>query len=298
MGRFPRMLFSAKMSKGIVLYSILPVRSAASEAAEMGTQLLFGETCEILSVEGRWANIRNDYDGQVGWVDAKMITMMEDSEYDAYTSLMDLSTAFVRMPMAFAVSQNNQTTIPLTAGTRLCNYKVEGQTGTFEVLGVKFAIDPTMVMLQPMPLNRDSVMLLTRFFLNTPYLWGGKNVLGMDCSGLSQIVFGMMGKKLLRNAREQATQGELIVGVENGRPSVAVSEEDMKKVAACDLAFFDHGDGKITHVGIMLGNGTIIHCSGRVKVEKITEKGIVSSENNALYKVGDITHTLHSIRRY
>lgn len=289
------------MQKAIVLYSVLPVRGAAAESAEMTTQLLFGETCDVVGIEGRWAAIRNDYDGQTGYVDAKMITLMSDSEFDSYQSLMDLSTAFVRMPMAFAVSQNNQTTIPLTAGTRLCNYKVDEKNPNiahFEVLGVPFTIDPMMVMARPMDLNRDSMMILTRFFLNVPYLWGGKTVLGMDCSGFCQLIYSMMGKQILRDASQQATQGELIIGAEKGEICVGLTSEDMKKTKGCDLAFFDHGDGKITHVGILIGNGTIIHCSGRVKVEKLTPEGIISSENNVLYKVGELTHRLHSVRRY
>lgn len=289
------------MQKGIVLYSVLPVRGAASETAEMTTQLLFGETCDVLSIDGRWARVRNDFDGQEGFVDAKMITLMSDSEFDSYQSLMDMSTAFVRMPMAFAVSQHNQTTIPLTAGTRLCNYKVDEKNPNiahFEVLGVPFTIDPMMVMAAPMALNRDSMMILTRFFLNVPYLWGGKTVLGMDCSGFTQLIYSMMGKQILRNASEQATQGQLIIGAEKGEINVGLTSEDLKKTQGCDLAFFDHGDGKITHVGILIGNGTIIHCSGRVKVEKFTADGIISSENNAVCKVGELTHQLHSVRRY
>lgn len=273
--------------KGIVLYSVLPMRTEPREGAEQMTQLLFGETCEIIRTEGRWTEVKNDFDGQKGWVDAKMLTAMTDDEYDTYASLLEVSAAFVRMPVAFAVSRNNQMTIPLTAGTRLCNYKISEDNphiGTFEVLGVMFSIDATMVMQKPMQLNRDSVMIISRFFLNTPYLWGGKNALGMDCSGFTQIVYSMMGVRLLRNASEQATQGTLV--------------ENFSDVKACDLAFFDHGDGKVTHVGILLGNGTIIHCSGRVKVEKITEEGIVSSENNALYKVGELTHQLCCIKRF
>ena len=289
------------MQKGIVLFSVLPVRAQAAESAEMTTQLLFGETCDIIGIEGRWAAVRNDFDGQAGYVDAKMITLMTDAEYDSYQSLMDMSTAFVRMPMAFAVSQNNQTTIPLTAGTRLCDYKVDAKNQNiahFEVLGVPFTIDPMMVLSKPMALNRDSMMILSRFFLNVPYLWGGKTVLGMDCSGFTQLIFSMMGKPLLRNASEQAAQGELIIGAQKGEINVGLTSEDMKLTRGCDLAFFDHGDGKITHVGILIGNNTIIHCSGRVKVEKITAEGILSSENNTLYQVGDITHQLHSVRRY
>ncbi len=144
------------MNKGIILHSIVPLRGEGSECAEQLTQLLFGETVEILEEAERWIRVRNDADGMEGWVDFKMLTKMSDQEYTDYRTALDKSTAFVRMPMAFALSKNNRQTIPLTAGTRLCNYKVEGTTASFEVLGVPFFIDPTMVLPAPMPLCEDS----------------------------------------------------------------------------------------------------------------------------------------------
>jgi len=92
-----------------------------------------------------------------------------------------------------------------------------------------------------------------------------------------------MGVQILRNASEQATQG--------------TSVETLRDAQPCDLVFFDK-KGRVTHVGILLTNDTVLHCSGRVKVEKIDEEGIVSSENNTLYRVGDHTHHLHSIKRF
>ncbi len=263
--------------KAIVLHSVVPVRSQPSEGAEQETQLLFGETCSITDEVPRWYKIVNDYDGQTGWVDFKMITKMSDEEYEQYTA-SDL-TAMVKMPMAYAVSEGNGQTFPLTAGTRLSNYK----EGRFEVLGSVFRIDPQMVAEKPLELTKDNFMQLIRYFLNIPYLWGGKNCMGLDCSGLSGIVLSLFGCKLLRNAREQVNQG---------------TEVGFLSEAQCgDLVFFDHQsrdpeDTRISHVGILLSPDTVIHCSGRVKVERIDSNGIINTET------GQYSHDLRAIRRY
>jgi cell wall-associated NlpC family hydrolase len=175
--------------------------------------------------------------------------------------------------MAYAMSENNGQTIPLTAGTRLTNYK----DGRFEVLGVGFRIDPSMVITAPLELNQENLLKAVRFFINVPYLWGGKNALGMDCSGFTQTVMSLFGKALLRNASEQVTQGKPI--------------KDLSKAKAGDLVFFDHEDGKISHVGIVIDPERVIHCSGRVKVEKLDSQGIFNAET------GEYSHHLTQIRR-
>ncbi|MBR1563831.1 MAG: C40 family peptidase [Paludibacteraceae bacterium] len=264
------------ISYAIVLHSIVPVRSTPSEAAEQETQLLFGETCVIQEEQDGWYYIRNDYDGQVGWVDCLMVTKMTEQEYREYTaSPLD---AIVKVPMAYAVSEGNGQTFPLNAGTHLSNYR----DGQFSVLGSKFRIDPQMVAQKPLELTKDNFMQTVRFFLNIPYLWGGKNCMGMDCSGFSSIIMSLFGKKILRNAREQATQGTEVGFLEESRCG--------------DLVFFGHitpeQQTKVTHVGILLSPDTVIHCSGRVKAERIDSNGIISSET------GRYTHDLLAIRRY
>ena len=260
--------------KAISLHSIVPVRAEAREGSEQNTQMLFAETCVILEEKPRWNRVKLDLDGQEGGVDAKMIAPMSEKEYEAHISSMK-SAALVAFPVAYAMSENNGQTIPLTAGTRLPKYK----DGSFELLGVKFRIDASMVRTTPAPLNLQTLLETTRFFLNTPYLWGGKNALGMDCSGFTQVIMSLFGKSLLRNASEQATQG--------------VAIPDLSHAQAGGLVFFDHKDGKISHVGIVLDSERVIHCSGRVKVEKIDETGIYSIEQGGTY-----THHLVSIRRY
>lgn len=259
--------------KGIVLHSVVPVRSEANEGSEQLTQLLFAETVDILEEKPRWIRIKNDADGQIGWVDFKMLTKLSDSECELVAKAD--KSARVMMPMAYAVSENNGQTIPLTAGTCLPNYK----DGRFEVLGVGFRIDPSMVADKSLEMTTEKIMEVVRFFLNVPYLWGGKNALGMDCSGFTQIIHSLFGHQLLRNASEQVTQG--------------IPVKSLKNAQTGDLAFFDHEDGKISHVGLILDSERIIHCSGRVKVEKLDEIGIFSIEQGGTY-----THHLVSIRRY
>ena len=285
--------------KGISLHSVVPVRTEARETAEMSTQILFAEQCEILAEQARWYQVRLCQDGQEGWVDKKMLTPLSAEEEQ---KLPAEATAMVLMPMAYAVSENNGQTIPLTAGTRLCNYK----DGRFELLGVGFRIDPSMVLTAPLPMDEPHLLQAVRFFLNIPYLWGGKNAMGMDCSGFTQVVLSLFGKHLLRNASQQATQGTEVNGLENAQ--------------AGDLAFFckpqtnhanNENNGKnvnnanngahapITHVGILIDKQRIIHCSGRVKVEKIDATGIFSIEQaDTQHPQGQYTHQLLSIRRY
>ncbi|MCI6323476.1 MAG: C40 family peptidase [Bacteroidales bacterium] len=276
--------------KGISLHSVVPVRTEARETAEMSTQILFAEQCEILAEQARWYQVRLCQDGQEGWVDKKMLTPLSAEEEQ---KLPAEATAMVLMPMAYAVSENNGQTIPLTAGTRLCNYN----DGRFELLGVGFRIDPSMVLTASLPLDEPHLLQAVRFFLNIPYLWGGKNAMGMDCSGFTQVVLSLFGKHLLRNASEQATQGTEVNGLEDAQ--------------AGDLAFFckpqtnhanhaNHANnGTITHVGILIDKQRIIHCSGRVKVEKIDATGIFSIEQaDAQHPQGQYTHQLLSIRRY
>lgn len=262
--------------KGISLHSVVPVRAEASEGSEQLTQMLFGETCTIIERKPRWIRVKLHVDGQEGWVDAKMITPMSSAEYKSYHTAYK-TAAMVAFPMTYAVSENNGQTIPLTAGTCLTNYS----DGRFEVLGVGFRIDPTMVITKNLDLNEQNLLQTVRFFLNVPYLWGGKNALGMDCSGFTQVIMSLFGKQILRNASEQATQGRKI--------------SDLKNAKAGDLAFFDHEDGKISHVGIVIDPQRVIHCSGRVKVEKLDRRA--SGGVYVLSAEGVHTHHLVSIRR-
>ena len=267
--------------------TVTPVRMEPSEGSEQLTQLLFGEVCQVLERLPRWTKIRSTVDGQTGWVDFKMVTSIGDEAKGNEAK----GIGVVAVPIAAATDMETGEELMLTLGTRLPNYA----HGTFEVLGKKYLINPACVSHLEDALQTighpagyrlegkgEEVCTIAQTLLNAPYLWGGKNAMGIDCSGFTQVVYSVFGVNLLRNAREQITQGT---------PVASLAEAQ-----AGDLAFFDHADRdpkatNISHVGLLLDKQTIIHCSGCVHVDYIDDMGIHLPD-------GELTHHLVQIKRY
>ena len=270
--------------------TVTPVRQEPSEGSEQLTQLLFGEVCEVLDRLPRWTKIRSTLDGQEGWVDFKMLSPAPISSQEVKGERLKIKgEGVISVPMAIATDMETSEELMLTLGTRLPNYA----HGTFEVLGKQYLINPTCVSLpisnsllgRPIggtPSNSHNVCAIAQTLLNAPYLWGGKNAMGMDCSGFTQVVYATQGINLLRNAREQMTQGNLVPSLAEAQPG--------------DLVFFDHADRdpkatNISHVGLLLSPTEIIHCSGCVHIDTIDEQGIHLPD-------GELTHHLVQIKRY
>lgn len=255
------------MKFAINLNAVLPVRGAAKESAEQVTQLLFGEYCKVLSVEGSFSEIENSYDGYKGWVDTKMLTEISDDEYNQLKGEKVYRTI---EPISDVFCLTDKSIYRLSAGSLLPHY--DEATSKFEVRDLVFQIHPSFITYLPSE-NIDGVVSTSLIFKNTPYLWGGKNIFGIDCSGFTQVVFSINGISLPRDASQQYKCGQ------------EVSFED---AVAGDLFFFEK-EGRITHVGIYCGEGRIIHASGCVKIETVDEKGILSGK-------GDYTHALAGVR--
>lgn len=223
--------------------AIVPMRKEPSDKSEMVNQALFGESCTIIDENEKWYLVELSHDNYQGWVDKKQVAIGEPSPYKYIETQLITSTTFQNTP------------IHITAG----------------------AYSPTVTN------NKwTSVIDAALPFLKSPYLWGGRSCLGIDCSGFTQIAFRLAGKKLLRDAYQQAEQGELVSFLDEAQSG--------------DLAFFDNADGRVTHVGIIISgdNGSfksIIHASGEVRIDDLDNEGIY---NKSLEKY---THRLRTIRR-
>ena len=125
--------------------------------------------------------------------------------------------------------------------------------------------------------NRKVILENAMMYLNSPYLWGGRSPFGIDCSGFVQMVFKAVGVKLLRDASQQATQGETISFLSEAQQG--------------DIVFFDNEEQQIIHVGILLGNNKIIHASGKVRIDIIDHEGIYNVDTKKY------THKLRLIKK-
>jgi gamma-D-glutamyl-L-lysine dipeptidyl-peptidase len=100
----------------------------------------------------------------------------------------------------------------------------------------------------------------------------------VDCSGFCQTVYKFFNKPILRDASQQATQGEIVGFLQEARCG--------------DLAFFDNPEGRITHVGILLSESEVLHSSVKVRIDPIDNMGIINKDT------GERTHQLRIIKRY
>lgn len=256
----------------INLTALLPLRSAADEAAEQMTQILFGELFYVVEQIDRWSRIRNVADNYEGWVDSKMITRLDQLEF---TRLLHAPVYYVSEPLANASVHQEQILLPM--GAFLRGYDVLNEE--FVVNGISFNIPKEQTCVAPADKCVDLLMKLAYRFMNAPYLWGGKSILGLDCSGLTQIACRLAGVIIPRDARQQIQHGQVIVSLQDAHKG--------------DLLFFATADQKVKHVGIFVEQGKILHASGYVHIDDLDDQG------NILSKITTYSHYhLAGIRRF
>lgn len=238
---------------GICNLSVIPLRSEASDRSEILSQLLFGDRFEILKFTEQWTYIKTSYDNYLGWIDSKQFVKTKEANDSSAQCILGLQTSHeaVKLSTGEILHLLAGSTIPKVVNNRFKIGSEEYQLSSKDVLSTEVDFE-------------SAVVDYAKFFLHAPYLWGGKTVFGIDCSGLTQIVFKMLGKTLFRDAYQQAEQGETL--------------SFLQEAKAGDLAFFDNDEGRVIHVGIMLNDHQIIHASGRVKIDPIDPQGIYSRD--------------------
>jgi cell wall-associated NlpC family hydrolase len=235
----------------------------------MVTQLLFGELLVINSENENRYHIRIVYDNYEGWIDRKMILPVSEEHFN---NLNNSPVQYTSDIVDIITNRSTGDLIPILIGSSIRN--ISGDH--FSVGDVQFKFTGHLTPNEP-EITFSKILENARTFMNAPYLWGGKTPFGFDCSGFTQQVYKISGVKLLRDASQQATQGELVSFISQAEPG--------------DLAFFDNEEETITHVGIIMENQKIIHASGRVRIDTIDHQGIYNTETKSY------THKLRLIKR-
>ena len=234
---------------------VIPMRKSPKDTSEMTNQVLFGETFHIITKNRKWSYIELNHDQYQGWIDNKQYELIENhiEKYQiSNKQYVNIKVNNIQQPLLLG------SLIPL-------NIRVKRKLNISEKLSF---VELNLV--------EKWFIKIAKKYLNSPYLWGGRTPLGIDCSGYTQMVYRFFDIQLPRDANQQIEKGKKINNYQN--------------IKLGDLAFFAKNN-KITHVGICLNKDSIIHASGRVRIDRLTKTGILNEE------IQSHTHLLHTIKR-
>jgi hypothetical protein len=255
------------MTHGICDLSIVNVKLEPFHRSETVSQILFGEYFEVLESKEEWIRIRLAFDGYEGWM---LHSQCSEIDLDDF-KLLNKEEICISYDLVQIVARGNAIT-SIVLGSSLPSYKdFHCRIGHLLYRFEGSARFPERLQ------SSNTLVENAYMYINSPYMWGGRSPFGIDCSGFTQMVYKLSGIRLRRDAAQQAEQGTM----------VHLPDEAL----AGDLAFFDNVEGKITHVGILLGKDKIIHASGRVRIDTIDHHGIFNSGTKRY------THNLRLIKR-
>ena len=225
----------ARLVEGEVKEVAVPLLSLYREPrfdSRLDTQGLMGELVRVFDMREGWAWLQLEADGYVGYAAADDLAVPQVAR-----------THRVAVPSTFmfpAPDIKSQPVVTVTMGARVA--VIGGDERFAHLANGRFIVARH---LKPLDENEPDFVAVAEAYLHVPYLWGGKSVLGIDCSGLVQLSLEAAGTSSPRDSDMQEAQ--------LGR---ALPKDDLSSLERGDLVFWED------HVGIMTDAQTLLHANG------------------------------------
>ena len=244
-----------------VIKPSIPMRSQPTETSGLETECLFGETLTILDEHLDWYYSRLSTDNYCGWVKKKHLGDMK------------FSTHRVVSKRTFLYENEN-------VKSGCINYLPLGAKVSVKVINngwakvylsdnnCKFAYIPCNHIIKIGNKINDWVNIAERL-IGTPYVWGGRNSIGLDCSALLQLSYQTYGENIPRNSNDQ----------------LMLKKEIINNVEILKRGFVVFWKG---HVGIMVDKFNCVHANAfHMEVSKEPLNNIIARtpKDNPIIKI-------------
>ena len=230
----------------------------SNKGSKLSTQLLYGEECDVFETKNGWSWIQSRRDNYVGYTPTINLTR---KIYKPNSKVISLRTVIYTKPDIKSVTKGY-----LSFNSLVEVIKIKGKYSLIKNLGWCPSLD--LVKIKSSKFNHID---LSKQYLDTPYLWGGRDSMGIDCSGLVQNLHQINNRSFPRDTDMQ----EIFVTNE------VKFEKDLK---AGDLVFWKG------HVAMMIDNSNIIHANAfhmKTTIELLSSaKKRISKTNGKVRKMG------------
>ncbi len=246
----------------VVRVALASLRREPSVRAEQVSQEPLGAVLECLRLDGEWWLVRGA-DRYLGWAHGGSLLLWTPQEADSWRRRVEADGAVVLdgalagevgAPLA-RLPWGARVVLDEGGGVRL----PDGRRGRF---AAGTAAVPVRDLAGRFGAARQPIAATAMTWLGVPYQWGGRTRWGADCSGFVQAVFALHGVPLPRDSDLQAKSG---TAVEAGKAFEAVAPADL-------LFFHAESSRRISHVGLALGGGRMVHAAepnGEVAVDDL-----------------------------
>lgn len=267
-----------KSRRGIVEFSANFMREKPGFTEELGTQALMGTVVDILDESGYWLKISSP-EPYTAWTVKMGVAEKTDREIDEWLGSRRYIFTADYGHVYESPSESGERVTDLVSGDIMrAKLSKKGKAVSEKGFAVvilpsgkegyvrKNALEDFSSWAEKASATPENIISTAKKFLGTPYFWGGTSIKGVDCSGLVRATFFLNGSLLPRNASQQALSGDPV-------DVSGVSEGRLDSLEKGDLLFFGNKrSGKISHVGIYIGEGKFIHSSQYVRISSLRKE--------------------------